>query len=288
MQMLSPQQVDTPKKAARRWDQRAEFWQKERAKKRKGDERVFYALSLLERRGILTPDREVVDIGCGPGRFAAAFAKRVKRVLGLDISEKMVAHGQAYLVEQGLTNAVLQVCDFKTLDVEKAGLLGAFDLVFGSMTPAIHDMEGLLKSMSMSRAWCCNVTHLSGRNYMREQIMRDVFGQELPPQWSGKWFYALFNTLFLLGYEPETSYETRHSEIRVSAEEEYAAFITEHMLPEHMHTAENTARILDWLRAHVDEQGLITEISDTTYGTILWDVRRRTPRPSYDVPGSSF
>lgn len=77
---------------------------------------------------------DIVDIGCGPGRFAAAFAKRVHNVVGLDISEKMVEHGMEHIQNEGLTNAVLHTCDFQTMDIEKEGYKGAFDLVFSSMT----------------------------------------------------------------------------------------------------------------------------------------------------------
>jgi SAM-dependent methyltransferase len=40
--------------------------------------------------GLLGPDRVVLDLGCGIGRFAAAMAGRARRVVGLDISARMV------------------------------------------------------------------------------------------------------------------------------------------------------------------------------------------------------
>ena len=62
----------------------------EREKKHKGDERMNSAINYLEQRGVLRKDYNILDIGCGPGRFAAAFAKKAHFVVGLDISEKMV------------------------------------------------------------------------------------------------------------------------------------------------------------------------------------------------------
>ncbi|WP_225769937.1 class I SAM-dependent methyltransferase [Inquilinus sp. Marseille-Q2685] len=44
--------------------------------------------------GLLGPDRTVLDLGCGIGRFAAALAGRVRRVVGLDISARMVAEAR--------------------------------------------------------------------------------------------------------------------------------------------------------------------------------------------------
>lgn len=272
---------DAPDHSAQKWNQRAEFWKKERTNNRKGDGRVVSAMNYLEAKELLQKNFDVVDIGCGPGRFAAAFAKRVHYVVGLDISDKMVEHGMEHIQKEGLSNAILRTCDFQTMDIEKEGYKGAFDLVFSSMTPAIHGMNGLMKSMEMSRGWCCHITHLDGRNLLREQIMSEVFGRKPSHQWTGCWFYSLFNVLFLMGYSPETSYENRHQEIWVTPDEEYVEFIMEHMLPSEEHTKENGKKILDWLQAHLNEDGLVKEVTTSSYGRILWDVRCKAERPDY-------
>lgn len=266
---------------AEKWDQRAQFWNKERVNKRKGDERVDSAIAYLEQRGLLKPEYDVADIGCGPGRFAAAFGRRVHSVVGLDVSEKMIGYGREYIEKEGLRNVRLCTCDFDALDIEQKGYKKAFDLVFCSMTPAVHNMESLQKSMEMSRAYCCNITHIYSQNHLRDQIIREVFGKEPPVRWSGKWFYSLFNVLFLMGYCPETSYENRHQEIQVHPDEEYVEFVMEHMLPETECTKENGERILSWLRKHADDSGIVTEVIDTCYGRILWDTRHQTERPDY-------
>ena len=272
----------------KKWDHRAAMWQKERINNRKGDARVVNAVAFLEERGLLQNHYDIVDIGCGPGRFAAAFAKRVHQVVGLDISEKMVEHGREYLHQEGIANAVLQTCDFAMLDVEKEGYKGAFDLVFSSMTPAIHNMDSLMKSMEMSRGWCCHITHVSGRNFLREQMVKELFGRKPLHQWTGKWFYSLFNILFLLGYDPETSYEKRHQEIWITPDEEYVEFVMEHMLPSKEITKENAGKILNWLLDHQNEEGKVLEISDSSYGRILWDVRNRTERSGYGTGNEGF
>lgn len=270
-----------PDHSAQTWNKRAEFWKKERENNRKGDERVDSAVRFLEQRGILSKEYDIVDIGCGPGRFAGAFAKRARSVVGLDLSEKMVSHGMEYIQSLGLSNARLCTCDFQTLDIEKEGYKNAFDLVFSSMTPAIHGMNGLMKSMEMSRGYCCNITHIYGHNRLRNKIMKEVFGKETTPQWSGKWFYSLFNVLFLMGYYPETSYETRHQELWVQPNGEYVEAAMEHMLPEEECTKENAAKILSWLKSHANTEGVLKEATDSCYGRILWDVRNKTERPDY-------
>lgn len=279
--MQESRQPDGPGHAAKQWNRRAELWKMEREKKHKGDERVLSAVTYLENRGILKADADVLDIGCGPGRFAGAFAKKAHQVVGLDISEKMVEHGMEYLAENGIRNAVLKTCDFQTLDIDQEGYREAFDLVFSSMTPAIHGMDGLQKSMDMSRSWCCNITHLWGRNHLRERIMQEVFEQKPVQQWTGRWFYSLFNVLFLMGYHPETSYDTLCRETMVLPEEEYVEFIMEHMLPETERNQKNASVILEWMKRNADETGYLKEISESSYARILWNVKDRAERPDY-------
>lgn len=279
--LLEQDPADTGEYSVRKWDQRARLWKKEREKNRKNDERVASACAYLDGKGLLQEDFDIADIGCGPGRFAAAFARRVRRVVGLDISSEMTSQGMEYIHSQGLTNARLYTCDFQTLDIEKEGFRSAFDLVFASMTPALHSMDGLRKAMEMSRAWCCCVTHLNGTNDLRDQIAEEVFGKKPSHQWTGRWFYSLFNVLFLSGYNPETSYESRHQERWIHPDEEYVEYITEHMLPKNEITKENTEKILDWLKAHENQDGLVCEMTDHSYGRILWDVRAQKERPHY-------
>lgn len=47
-------------------------------------------MELLERWGVLAPDRRVLEIGCGIGRVLAAIAPRVGEAHGTDISPKMI------------------------------------------------------------------------------------------------------------------------------------------------------------------------------------------------------
>ncbi len=272
---------DGPAYTAERWDQRADFWEQERRKHQKNDERAEDALKFLMHRGILTRDSVVADIGCGPGRFAAAFAREVRSVVGFDLSEKMVTYGNAYLQSLGIQNAQLHCRDFNCLDIQKEGCEKSFDLVFASMTPVLHSPAGLEKAMAMSRGWCMSISHIRRENLLRHQILREVFGYGTRKRGEGRNFYALFNILFLLGYEPETSFFSRQKITRAAPDEEYAAHILEHELPQKDHTPENVRKIRNWLRDHVEEDGLLTEVSDGVYGRILWDVRRCRERPDY-------
>ena len=244
------QPEDKPDHSPQKWDQRAESWEKERLRCRKGEDRVRSTLAYLEQRGLLRPEYRVADIGCGPGRFAVAFARRVEWVTGFDLSPKMVRYGLEHARREGVDNLELRTCDFQTLDVRQAGLSGAFDLVFSSLTPAIHGEAGLRKVMDMSRAYCCNITHIYHHNSLRRQLQTELFHRPPASPWGGKWFYSLFNVLLLMGYLPETTYDHRVQERRLPPTPDYAALMMEHILPPEECTPEHQARILAWMEAH--------------------------------------
>lgn len=273
--MQESQPKDRPDHSAKKWDQRAEAWEKERREKQKGDARVRSAVAYLEEQGLLQPDFHVADVGCGPGRFAVAFARRVRWVTGFDLSPRMIHYGLEYARREGVANLTLQALDFQTLEVEAAGLRRAFDLVFSSLTPAVHGQAGLEKMMDMSRAYCCNITHLYHRNSICRQLQEEVFG--IPPvsPWGGRWFYSLFNLLLLRGYLPQTSYDRQLEARRFVPSQDYAAMLLERILPPAERTEKNQARIFAWLQEHTDGEGMLTETSEACYGRILWDVRDR-------------
>ena len=273
--MQESQPKDRPDHSAKKWDQRAEAWEKERREKQKGDARVRSAVAYLEKQGLLQPDFHVADVGCGPGRFAVAFARRVRWVTGFDLSPRMIHYGLEYARREGVANLTLQALDFQTLEVEAAGLRRAFDLVFSSLTPAVHGQAGLEKMMDMSRAYCCNITHLYHCNSICRQLQEEVFG--IPPvsPWGGRWFYSLFNLLLLRGYLPQTSYDRQLEARRFVPSQDYAAMLLERVLPPAERTEKNQARIFAWLQAHADGEGMLTETSEACYGRILWDVRDR-------------
>ncbi len=49
-------------------------------------------------------DEDVLDVACGPGLVAAAFAARVRRVVGIDVTSGMLARGRALAADRGAGN----------------------------------------------------------------------------------------------------------------------------------------------------------------------------------------
>lgn len=85
-----------------------------RIQERFGRAAAAYAVSPVHRGGpdldamlaaaALTGRERVLDLGCGPGHAAAAFAPHAAEVVALDLTEAMLETGRALAAERGLAN----------------------------------------------------------------------------------------------------------------------------------------------------------------------------------------
>jgi ubiquinone/menaquinone biosynthesis C-methylase UbiE len=66
-------------------------------------------LNLLLEMSAVGPGDNVLDVACGPGLVACAFAARAKHVTGIDLTPAMIARAQEIQREQGLTNLTWQI-----------------------------------------------------------------------------------------------------------------------------------------------------------------------------------
>mgnify|MGYP000792326119 FL=1 len=103
----------------------------------------------------------VLDIGCGAGGYSIALAPYVKRVVGCDLSPKMIeaacARAEAELVEN-----VSFICDDFTTCTFDDVADGPFDIVFAHFTPALSSGAAFQKMMKLANTWCyLSLIHIS-------------------------------------------------------------------------------------------------------------------------------
>jgi ubiquinone/menaquinone biosynthesis C-methylase UbiE len=72
---------------------------------------------LLEMSGV-GPEDEVLDVACGPGLVACAFAARAKHVTGIDLTPAMIARAQEIQKENQLTNLTWRIGNVLPLPFE--------------------------------------------------------------------------------------------------------------------------------------------------------------------------
>ncbi len=83
------------------------------------------ALRLLVEASGAGPADTVLDVACGPGLVAGAFARVVRHVTGIDLTPAMIERARAHVRAQGLANVTLTVGDVEPLPYEA----GTFSLV---------------------------------------------------------------------------------------------------------------------------------------------------------------
>src|SRR5262245_27951436 len=78
------------------------------------------ALALLVDAARTRPDDTVLDVACGPGLVACAFAGRAAHVTGIDLTPAMVARAEALARQQGCDNVTFRVGDVLLLPFANA------------------------------------------------------------------------------------------------------------------------------------------------------------------------
>jgi ubiquinone/menaquinone biosynthesis C-methylase UbiE len=96
----------------------------------------------------MTPEDELLDVACGTGEFALFAAPQVKRAVGVDISDGMLAIGREMLGERGIGNVNLLCHDVMHMPFEEGG----FSMV--TCRNAFHHMESHCQVVE-EMARCC-------------------------------------------------------------------------------------------------------------------------------------
>jgi predicted TPR repeat methyltransferase len=86
--------------------------------------------------GLLGPNKSLLEIGCGIGRFVAALSPEVGHVTGIDISAVMIARARERCA--GLANVALEVTSGR--DLEEFGT-GSIDVILGADLVQRHVSE---------------------------------------------------------------------------------------------------------------------------------------------------
>ena len=94
------------------WDAKASRWETLPIPTWQGDP----FLCMLDEEVEFRPDMTVLDIGCGSGVYGFAIAPRVRSVIGVDVSPKMIEAAERRAVVEGIDNV-----SFVTGDFLKAG-----------------------------------------------------------------------------------------------------------------------------------------------------------------------
>lgn len=152
-------------------------------------------VDFLLREGQLVEGDRVLDIGCGPGTFTLHFASIAQEVVALDTSAGMLAVLSDEVTRRGLCNIRTVLEDWTSFDDDQ------YDLVFSSLSPAIHNPKTLLRMEELSRRSCVLITY-SGPHH--NSFDREMWGAILEGYRTSGAFDAMypFNVLYQRGRNP--------------------------------------------------------------------------------------
>jgi SAM-dependent methyltransferase len=118
-----------------------------------------------------------LDAGCGSGRHATALAERFDQVVGIDISEPLIAIARERRSHQNVRYHVSDLMSFEDLD--------GFDLVFSSTT--LHHLADLDAGLRHLRG----LIRAGSRVVLIDNVARRP-SQKMLPDWTpGRWVHVL-------------------------------------------------------------------------------------------------
>jgi SAM-dependent methyltransferase len=212
-------------------------------------------------------------VGCGPGSFAIPFAQAGAEVVAVDFSEAMIRRLSAETPPQLASRIDARVLDWHEVDLVAQSLVGAFDLVFANMTPAVSAPEGFLKLSPASRDWCL-LTGWAGQreNVLEASAWRHFAGVER--RGFGSDVIYPFNLLYAQGYLPEIDFEEVAWEQSVPVEGE-AADLTEALAGQLKVAPDELAGPVRTYLEGLATDGMVRRRIEGITGQMLWQVGRR-------------
>lgn len=186
------------------WDTRAESFNKAQQNDKTGFAKNV--TKLLEEKGILK-GKDVLDIGGGSGRYALEFSQFAKSITVTDISKNMLDLALENAKKQDINNIYIEKLDFENANIKELGLYKKFDLSFSSMCPALRTVKGLENMIKTSKKYCVINQFVKDTDNFRQNILTKTgLKDDYHPHNDGDVTNALFNLLWLKGYNPEIRY----------------------------------------------------------------------------------
>lgn len=250
------------------WDNRAAEFNK-LACQGSPDERIKKIVEFLSHNNLLTKNSRVLDIGCGPGRFAIEFAKQSTDVTGLDISDKMLDYARENAAADNLTNISFRKMNWDEVSLEELGWRKKYDLVTAINSPGIHDQRTLEKMINASKGYCFLSNFVDRTDSVQDFIRTEILEIKGVKFYKNS-IYSIFNILWLTGYYPSITYVDTDREHVRSVEEAYIHYGTLFETENNSDDGEN-----DLVKSYLDEisvDGFVTENVQTKTAWIYWKV----------------
>ncbi|ADD67697.1 Methyltransferase type 11 [Denitrovibrio acetiphilus DSM 12809] len=124
-------------------------------------------LNIAKKHGVDFTGQKILDVGCGTGMYTIRLAQEAASVLGTDISEEMLDILNTDAKRENITNLRTVLTDWKDFETDER-----FDLIFCSMTPAVHDNYTREKLFKYTDRW---LIFMGFAGVMQSDVMAEVY-----------------------------------------------------------------------------------------------------------------
>lgn len=253
--------LDMSRTQEKRWDDKAEDFSK---KPLPTKEDSLFLRTLLE-RAEPGPDTTILDIGSGSGHYSVALAPYAGKILGIDISGKMVENANDLAVRHKADNVTFIQKDWSTMSPDDPITKDGFDIVFAHMTPGIGKADDFTRMIDACKGHIFMTKPVRRYNPLAEEIWR-LSGMDAPTMSSDKEMAYAFMLGWQRGYNPEFFYEKIEWEGIMTVEEALSAYSDEFSY-RGLNFDEDKVR--DYLHS-VSELGTVDNTSYSEKATIHW------------------
>ncbi len=226
------------------------------------------AIRIIEQERIPLDNAQVLDVGCGSGRFSVALARRHATVIGTDISPKMI--GFAQKAAEGLDYVTFSNDDWHALDLKEKGWQKNFDLVLANMTPAIADAGTFMKLSAASRGWCIFVKPSRRVNSLLDPL-HELIGAPRDTKGLDDTIAYAFELLWRDGLSPKIDYAPEVWHNRKPLEEAVHQYTKRIESYKELDNAQRDS-IKRYLTNQADRDGFVAETTTTTIVAMHWHV----------------
>ncbi|WP_068613642.1 class I SAM-dependent methyltransferase [Paenibacillus tuaregi] len=228
--------IDRMKKSGidptRSFDHKAKTFN-EQSLSEEGKKRTKRIMNWLERQGVQFENSSILDIGAASGVFAVPFAERGARVTAVETSPPLIELLEENISSFAEDQVKIVPVPFEDIDVEAKGWNQAFDLVFVSMSPVVHNWESVEKVLKCARKFCyISMPVLHTEHSLVKEVWPLVTGQPYHSKLTEMGY--LLHLLYLKGYAYESliTHEGKTTEVsREAALQEAMTWLGHHHLP---------------------------------------------------------
>ena len=127
-------------------------------------------LKCIEELPVWDGNANILDLGCGAGRYSIAMADRASHIIGSDISGKMIEFANEKKKEFKKENIEFINENFEDINVKSRGYEKKFDLIIGHMTPAIREVADIKKMNEACKGYCAMATFMDRKSDLNKEL----------------------------------------------------------------------------------------------------------------------